>query len=540
MKKDTIYIDSDDEIIAITDKVIGSDSDIVALVLPKRCPTLQSAINLKILNKTAKAADKNVVLITSEPSILQIAGLTGMYTAPTLQSKPEIPDVDESLKSNEIEELEDVSLASESTKEDEKSQPEQPSEEEKQVPAKDKKKKVPNFDTFRKKLFLGIGILIGLGLIIYLLFFFLPKANIVITTNTQNIELTSDLTALSTNTTNNIDTKSFILQTKNLEKTDSKKVPTTGERNDGTKATGTITIYNCDYSDGFTLPAGTVFSTAFGSGVATFVSDSPVSVPKFTGSASNCSVVSPFTNAGKASVSVTASRAGSEYNLSGGRNYSISSIPSSAKVSAIGANMGGGQDKKVKIVAEADCTSAKDQLLGSINSEENKTELLKNFQNDGVVASLDTFSSKTLSIACSPAVGSEASEVTATAKNQYTMSGVDSKALGELLDKEAKAKAGNERSVTNNGLSTAVLSVKQKKSDTSYVFEVKTQATVGLKQDSEAIAQQIRGKNARETADIIKALPGVEDVKIDYSPFWVTKTPNNTKKINIEYANTSN
>ena len=538
MKKDTIYIDSDDEIIAITDKVIGSDSDIVALVLPKRCPTLQSAINLKILNKTAKAADKNVVLITSEPSILQIAGLTGMYTAPTLQSKPEIPDVDESLKANEVEELEDVSLPSEATKEE--PQAEDPSEIEPEVPAKDKKKKVPNFDTFRKKLFLGLGILVVLGVLIYLLFFFLPKANIVITTNTQNIELISDLTALSTNTTNNIETKSFILQTKNLEKTDSKKAPTTGERNDGTKATGTITIYNCDYSDGFTLPAGTVFSTAFGSGVATFVSDSPVSVPKFTGSASNCLVTSPFTNAGKASVSVTASRAGSEFNLSGGRNYAISSIPSSAKVSAIGANMGGGQDKKVKIVAEADCTSAKDQLLGSINSEENKTELLKNFQNDGVVASLDTFNSRTLSIACSPAVGAEASEVTATAKNQYTMSGVDSKALGELLDKEAKAKAGNERSVTNNGLSTAVLSVKQKKSDTSYIFEVKTQATVGLKQDSEAIAQQIRGKNARETADIIKALPGVEDVKIDYSPFWVTKTPNNTKKINIQYANTAN
>lgn len=539
MKKDTIYIDSDDEIIAISDKVMAAESEIVALVLPKRCPTLESAINMKILNKTAKAAKKKVVLITTEPSILQIAGISGIYTAANLQSKPEVPVVDDDLKEDNIEELEDVALATGPVK-DEKTDTENVSDQDKVAKPKDKKKKVPNFDSFRKKLFLVLAIVVALGAISYLLFFVLPQAKITIKTDTQTIDISSELSAISTNTSNNIENKSFILETKNLEKTDSKKVATTGERNDGTKATGTITIYNCDYSDGFTLPAGTVFSTAFGSSVATFVSDSPVSVPKFTGSASSCLVNSPYTNAGKASVSVTASRPGSAYNLSGGRNYAIGSIPSSAKVSAVGANMGGGQDRIVKIVAEADCTVAKNQLQGSLNSEENKAELLKNFQNEGIVASLETYSAKTASIGCSPAVGAEAAEVTATANNVYTMSGVDSKALGELLDKEAKMQAGNDRSVVNNGLSSAVLSVKQKISDNNYVFNVTTKAVVGLKQDSAAIAELVKGKNVRQTADIIKNLPGVQDVEVDYSPFWVTKTPNNTKKINIIYVNSNN
>ena len=62
-KKDTLYIDVDDEITVIIDKVRSSDGKIVALVLPKRAATLQSVVNLKLLKKTAQSAKKNLVLI---------------------------------------------------------------------------------------------------------------------------------------------------------------------------------------------------------------------------------------------------------------------------------------------------------------------------------------------------------------------------------------------------------------------------------------------------------------------------------------------
>lgn len=557
MKKDTIYIEADDEITAITDKLVGSSSSIVAFVLPKRCPTLQSAVNLKILNKTASQQGKNLVLITSEPAIMQIAGMTGMYVAKTLQSKPFIPESSQVANtSNEVQDIAEDDLGDnkpikENTSKDEEveqleevvetnqanvtKKPKKPATKSK----KDKKLKVPNFDTFRNKLFWIVGGILVLVALFVLATVVLPKATITVTAETQPIDVTTSITAEAGGTSNNIDNKTFELQTKTIEKTDSKKAPATGERNDGTKASGSITIYNCDNSDGFTLPANTVFSTGFSGGTASFISSETVVVPKFTGSALSCKVSSPFTGAGKATVSVTSTQPGSTYNLSSGRTYSIQSISEAAEISAVGGAMGGGQDKITKIVANDDCEKAKNDVLAGLNGDDYKKQLQADFEKEGIIASTDTFSSKTVSISCSPAVGSVANEVTATAKMKYTMSGVDSKALGELVTKLAVEQAGPGQNVVDTGLSKATLTIKQTKPNGDIVFTVKTTAQVGLKQDQEAIANSVKGKNARQTADTIKALNGVKDVKVNYSPFWVSKTPKNTKKVKIVFINES-
>ena len=91
--KDVIYIDVDDEITTIIDKVRGSQSKILALVLPKRATTLQSVVNMKLLKRSADETSKNLVLITSEAGLLPLAANVGMYVAKNLQSKPEIPHV---------------------------------------------------------------------------------------------------------------------------------------------------------------------------------------------------------------------------------------------------------------------------------------------------------------------------------------------------------------------------------------------------------------------------------------------------------------
>src|SRR3954469_19623116 len=90
--KDTIYIDVDDEITSIIDKVETSSSKVVALVLPKRAASLQSIVNMKLLKRSADTADKNVVLITSEQALIPLAGAAGLHVAKNLQSKPEVPD----------------------------------------------------------------------------------------------------------------------------------------------------------------------------------------------------------------------------------------------------------------------------------------------------------------------------------------------------------------------------------------------------------------------------------------------------------------
>src|SRR4051794_11658211 len=90
-QKDTIYIDIDDEITAIIDKVNASKERIVALVLPKRATVFQSIVNMKLLKRSAEDSKKQIVLITSESGLLPLAGAVGLYVANSLQSRPMIP-----------------------------------------------------------------------------------------------------------------------------------------------------------------------------------------------------------------------------------------------------------------------------------------------------------------------------------------------------------------------------------------------------------------------------------------------------------------
>ncbi|MCA9327478.1 hypothetical protein KDA14_03035, partial [Candidatus Saccharibacteria bacterium] len=89
--KQTIYVDVDDEITAIIDKLTNASGKIVALVLPKRATVLQSIVNMKLLKRTAESAGKNLVLVTTEAGLLPLAGIVGLHVADTPSSRPTIP-----------------------------------------------------------------------------------------------------------------------------------------------------------------------------------------------------------------------------------------------------------------------------------------------------------------------------------------------------------------------------------------------------------------------------------------------------------------
>jgi hypothetical protein len=557
MAKDVIYIDSDDEIAAVTSKVSSSKESVVALVLPKRCPLLQSSVNMKILNRAATASSKQIVLVTSEPGVLKLAGLAGVFVANTLQSKPFVPEVQKTApQESHIEEISEESVP-ENVDEEKNTQQSQPTDSDNSKTAqpraskadtkkKDSKKKnsklkVPNFDSFRTRLFVIGGGIFALIIIFILAFYVLPKAKITIISETQSVKVATDIEASPKATSDNVESKEFILKTSTIDKSDSKKTPSTGQRNDGTKANGKITVYNCDFKDGFTIPAGSTFTTGFSGGTASFVTSDAVIVPGFTSSsASACKLTSPYSGSGKAVASVTAVNPGSQYNLSSNRTYTVPGISDVNDVVAVGDAMGGGQDKITKIVSPEDCDKAKNDVQSAISGGDYQKQLTAEFEKKGIFPSIDTFSAKTVSVSCSPQPGNPGEEVTATAKMQFTMSGVDSKALGQLVESSALAQTGPNQTVVNDGLKDATLILKQTKSDGSVIFSLDTTAEVAVKQDPEAIASQVKGKNARQTSEIIKSINGVKDVKVDYSPFWVSKTPSNTKKIQITFVNESN
>jgi hypothetical protein len=226
--KDTIYIDVDDEITAIIDKVDAAKEKVVALVLPKRAATLQSIVNMRLLKRSSASSGKNVVLITSESALLPLAGAAGLHVAKNLQSKPEIPphpkgepiasDSDAPIENLDGEEITDTpekidynapigELAAASDEDDSDivslGDEDESAAKDAAVPAaaKASKKKglnVPNFDRFRTML--GIGIAAFIGLIVFIIFAstVLPKAKIIIKTSSTPVSLNTELSASGT------------------------------------------------------------------------------------------------------------------------------------------------------------------------------------------------------------------------------------------------------------------------------------------------------------------------------------------------------
>ena len=299
--KETLYVDVDDEITAIIDKVGSAKGNVVALVLPKRCAVLQSVVNMKLLKRSAEKAGKNLVLVTSEAGPMPLAGATGLYVASTPTSKPSIPDapdqpvdgpeeIDEPLNvvdgnapedgdedfdpksagGKPVGELAAAGAAAKIAEDDidesidmSDDAPEEVADEPKGKKAKtpkskkDKKLAVPNFDSFRKKLALGILVLVLLIVGLVFAMKVLPHATVTIGTDSStvptNLSLTLDSSANKLDTVNDV----VPATSQSQQKTSTQTAQATGQQNNGQKASGSVTVTNCttDNSE-VQLPAG--------------------------------------------------------------------------------------------------------------------------------------------------------------------------------------------------------------------------------------------------------------------------------------------
>ena len=548
--KDTIYIDIDDEITAIIDKLGQSEHKIVALVLPKRATVLQSIVNMKLLKRSADAKNKKIVLITSEASLLPIAGAVKVHVAKTIQSKPIIPPAPQTLSDDiqaddneELQQDEDedeagldssksvgsLAAASAINNDEETIELDEDLEDidvdkddSKKSKKKSNKKKIPNFDTFRKRLLIGGGIFVGLIVLFFIFNTILPKAKIVIKSDSISVNTDVPFTANTAFTSFDADAGKVPATKKDVSKTDSTKVPATGQKNIGDKATGTVTLKNCAKVDGaFTIPAGTVLTT----GASSFSVNETTLLPSSTFSGTNT-----CTTAGK-TVNVTSTAAGDQYNISGGRTFAVSGVASITGIDS--SAMSGGTNKLVSVVSDQDVETAK-QKISDKSKDSATTDLKKQFSNDDLFLIPESITSSAANVTATPKVGEEASEVTVSSTTVYTGLGVKESYLNTLVENSAKKQIDTtKQSISDNGLSKAIFRLEDKKSATDQRFRVQSTVSTGTQIDQEALKKEIAGKKKGDVQDLIGKLPGVKDVTVSYSPFWVYKTPSNPSKITI-------
>jgi hypothetical protein len=539
MKKDVIYIDIEDDITAIIEKVKLSKAKIVALVLPKRSTVLNSAVNMKLLYRSVDDEKKRIVLVTSEPALLGLAGGLGMHVTSDLHSKPYIPekteislDEDSIIDGSELDpsapvgELADVHEATESA--DEGKLPEDSLKSSNFSKFKNGLSlKIPNFEKFRTRLILIIVGLLLFGVGWWWAFWVAPKASIAITAQTSRIDTAFEFTADTALKENDFVKNQFIGSQKQIKRDVTETITPTGTKNVGDKASGSITIRNCDYPDGFTVAAGSTFE----SGGLVFESLDVITVSPFSGPASSCDLGG--SNAGTGNGTIRAKQAGDQYNLAP-TEYSITSESLGPKVDVIGSQMAGGTNKEVKVVTQADV----DKAQKAIQEADRKAvidELRSEFGED-VVPINETYTVSIGKITATPAVGEEATTATASAQITFSILGVARDTLTQSIEQFIKGKiGGGDQTIYDNGMDNLIFSVVEKTSATKMAIKVYADSYIGPNININTLAQDVSGKRFGEVESFVKNKPGVIDVKVIFEPFWIFSAPH-PDKIDVQLS----
>lgn len=535
--KDTLYIEAEDEITAVIDKVVNAKHKIVAIVLPKRATVFHSAVNLKLLKKAATAAKKNIALITSDSSVLAIAGSVGIHVAKTPSSKPTIPAVAATAAVAETINLSpDTEVDAPVTKKPDSEELAEEIELDNTVtdlktpsPKKDKNKKkkimkIPDFSNFTTRLGLGIGVLVVLIVLWIIGFVILPKATITINTDVSTTSVNTTVTAQVGSSELDLENNTIPAERVQVEKIDSVTVPATGEKNIGQKASGTINLTNCIKSDGVqVVPAGTRFS----SGSITFETLEQAILPEatFNFSGSQCKSKE---NGDDKTVDAIAVEPGEQFNIS---SKTLSSSVSG--IEAVGSDMTGGTNELVKVISQEDIDKAIESLNG-ISRSEALSELeaqLSEDSNRPIQESLVTNDPETVA---SPAVGEEADETKVTMTVNYSMLGVSDDDLNEILNSEVQKNLGDTPvNIRDNGLNSINFSLAESTDEADTLLTIETVATIGPEVNEEQIKQDIVGKKRGDIEKQVEAIEGVRSVSVEYSPVWITTTPKSADKITI-------
>lgn len=535
MNKDVIYIDVEDDITNIVSKIKDSKARIVALVPPKRVGILQSAVNMRLLNRAAENAEKRIVLITGDQALSGLAAAARIPVAKTLQSRPEIAEIpaidvddgDDVIDGSEIPvgELADKATPKARNKADdaidaaiaEDEKPTKPAKPAK--PAGKGKPKVPDFNVFRKKL-----VLIGGGIVLFVLFmvwaiWFAPHATVVITAKTTTSTVDKSVTLKQDG---KVDAANNTI--KSLRQEQKKELSVdftpTGKKKVGEKASGTMHLVRTSVSSlTLTIPAGTSFS----SGDYTFVSTEPASL-------SGTSIGPGGVIQSVATVKVQATQVGSEYNLSS-RSYS-SNV---SGFSAAGTAMSGGSSREVTVVSADDVAKAKVKLDAQKDASlQSAVKAL--FPSSSIVINesyQEARSNPTPSVAIDhEASGTVQLKTTVTA----SMQGIDRSDMKQFLEDTLKKEIGSKKNqkIYNDG-SNEVKFAQYSERNNAVQVRLTANAKIGPEIDEHKVKEQVKGRNYGDVQSSLESIEGVQDVDTKFSPFWVRTVPNNDKHISIEF-----
>ena len=542
-----IYLDVDEEITSVIDKIKKVEAkQAVALFFPKRASLTKSIVNLKLLKKQVDLLGRNIFIVTSDETGFNLAKRSGFAVRKTLnknnddiekvdfkeKEKIDRIDIKRFLKNNEEleNEIENKDYFSKNNQAIKKDKPFLNFLNNKKEPKKKRSSRklekgkivlLPSFG-FKSLLFFS---LISFILVSIIFFVVLPKATITIVPKSE--PFSSDFEFSVSSNVENIDHENKIISGL-IEEVDMKsgteKFDATGEKDKGTKARGSVIIYNSYSSDPQLLIASTRLQSQ--GKIYFLLSETTIPGAKIEGGKQVPGVKEVF---------IEAEVSGEEYNI-GPADFIIPGLAITKQKNIYGKSevaMTGGNTEKIKIITEEDLNRAKDSILGKI-TQKGIEDIEKRIDGENMIVE-NTVQKEIIELKTNGEKGKEKDNFEMELRAKIMAMSFNKKEAEELtftsLNKELSPEKFFINSDIENGVDFEGVDFNIEHKQLSLKLHINKE--VAWKIDEKIIKKSIKGKNKEEVVRYLLENSIGEDVKVDYWPFWVEKVPQIEKKIKI-------
>jgi hypothetical protein len=545
-----IYIETNEEITSIIDRIKKTQGRAISVVVPKRAALTQSIVNLKLLKKEANKLDKRLTIITNDKVGKNLASKAGFLVekkvkeASSSDIPEDAPEPDPSLPTPL--KIEVIHTGKKNNQNTAILPPEKkikisdivdtPSHHPSSEKIKKRKKKIsaltPSFNKKEKKInlipslgskMIAIFVLLSLVVASVFAFIFLPRGTITLKPKTERLskelKITADAKQNEADLTNNQIPAKLIEINKAKEET----FKATGKKEIRNKATGTVTLYNEFDSNPQPLPAGTKLTAENG---LVFETTQSVEIPGFQR-------VDGEDLPGKITVGIKALEAGDKYNIDPTRFtipsfqdtpkfinfYAISSKPTS-----------NGETSDVTVVSEEDLLKSQEKL---------ESDLIKEIQTELNNSSQDYYLDKKAisgekKFSSSKKADEEAEDFQASLKITQKALAFKEEDIFKIAQNLFNDNLGNNQILAENVVSEIIYKEFEYNLDQGKItFTAIVNAPVAYEIDKEKLKESLKNKEYSEANNLLRENKEIENFQIELWPFWVKKIPRNLNRIEI-------
>ncbi len=556
MKK--IFVDREEGIAQLVERVISDEDGDLVLVIPKNSALGESVSNFRILKREADAAGKSVLIETVDNAVLALAGkanIEGYHPLfregrsrslsdirPHGEPTEEPPVAHPARQSVDIritkggkakakiteepivdggpsdEELAEIAALDRRIAEAEGAEIE---------PDEPKRRRFPRFHIPRprlgkKRTITLVAVVVALLAGAFIVGRFMSRADVVMTFKTsdgsQTVPVVASKTVARTQTNGALTLPGELLsQTRNT----TQLFPATGKAVVSQKATARLVIYNAYSSEAQSLVATTRFETPDGK---IFRLDSGVTVP---GAKIEDGKILPSS----IDVAVTADKPGGEYNVGPVPKLTIPGFKGTPKFDGFYGELKdkatGGAVGERPVPTDADIASAREKvtemLSGSLRSN-----LLANRPDDLKI--LDGASSLTLPRFTVNKSTDDKGQFSIFAEGQFRAMAFRESDLRQAL----LVRAANGRTDLDfRSLELAFRDVRADLAKGEVAFTVEAKGVVAPRFDEAEFRNALAGRDLKAAREFILSLSDLQEAQIDLWPFWIGTVPGNADRITV-------